>query len=71
MMVDEQCPTLDLKRIKEDLELAESLARASLMTPTAAKKRLLARGMQLKFGYMDETSGDFVPPKELLLYLVR
>lgn len=62
---------VNMQKIKESLALAEKLAKASMMTSPAARKRLAARSLELKFGYMDENSGEFVPPKQLLLYLVR
>lgn len=57
----------DLCNMKNSLALAESLARASLMTSPAAKRRLQARRLELGLG---EHPG-YVPPKHLLLYLVR
>lgn len=63
--------TDNIGAIRQSLVLAESLARASLMTSPAAKRRLVARSIELQIGYVDEESGDFVPPKQLLLYLVR
>lgn len=54
-------------KIKEKLALAESLASASLLTSPAAKRRLQARKLELGLG--DEPG--YVPPKDLLLYLVR
>lgn len=56
-----------LLKIKEKLALAESLASASLLTSPAAKRRLQARKLELGLG--DEPG--YVPPKDLLLYLVR
>lgn len=57
----------DLVNIKDSLAIAESLARASLMTSPAARRRLQARRLELGLG---EDPG-YVPPKHLLLYLVR
>lgn len=59
----------DLGTIKHSLQVAESLARASLMTSKAAKQRLVARSFEL--GHHDNATEDYIPPKELLLYLVR
>jgi hypothetical protein len=56
-----------LLKIKEKLALAESLASASLLMSPAAKRRLQARKLELGLG--DEPG--YVPPKDLLLYLVR
>ncbi|RZF36245.1 hypothetical protein LSTR_LSTR013670 [Laodelphax striatellus] len=56
----------DLCNMKASLALAESLARASLMTSPAAKRRLQARRLELGLGELP----GYVPPKHLLLYLV-
>lgn len=65
---DNTMPNLNLEHIKASLEIAESLAKASLMTSPAAKRRLQARKVEL--GLMDDNAG-YIPPKHLLLYLVR
>uniref|UniRef100_A0A1B6CCY4 Nocturnin n=1 Tax=Clastoptera arizonana TaxID=38151 RepID=A0A1B6CCY4_9HEMI len=65
---DDIMPNLNLEHIKASLEIAESLAKASLMTSPAAKRRLQARKMEL--GLVDDSAG-YIPPKHLLLYLVR
>lgn len=62
---------VNMKTIKERLAIAEQLAKTSMMTSSAAKKRLAARSLEMKYGTADENSGEFVPPKQLLLYLVR
>ena len=54
--------------IRESLALAESLAKASLLTSTGAKQRLAARRLEMEDG---NAGGGYVPPKHLLLYLVR
>lgn len=59
----------DISAIKHSLEIAESLARASLMTPTSAKNRLIARSIEL--GQHEFCTEEYIPPKELLMYLVR
>lgn len=56
-----------LLSIRDSYQVAESLARADLMTSPAARRRLQARRIELGLG---EHPG-FVPPKHLLLYLVR
>ncbi|KAF6201467.1 hypothetical protein GE061_003858 [Apolygus lucorum] len=56
-----------LLSIRDSYNVAESLARADLMTSPAARRRLQARRIELGLG---EHPG-FVPPKHLLLYLVR
>jgi hypothetical protein len=57
-----------LNDIRESLALAESLARASLLTSPGAKRRLAARRLELG---EDPSTGVYTPPKHLLLYLVR
>ncbi|VVC28506.1 Hypothetical protein CINCED_3A022165 [Cinara cedri] len=59
----------DLSAIKKSLELAETLASVSLMTPPAARRRLQARSVEL--GYTVIPGQPYEPPRELLLYLVR
>ncbi|KAJ8919962.1 hypothetical protein NQ315_006491 [Exocentrus adspersus] len=63
---------IDLKNFREKLALAETFSRVSLLasSPTA-KRRLASRSLELKFGYLDEDSGYFIPPRQLLIYLVR
>lgn len=65
---EEEFATLpSLAAIKDSLAIAERLAQASLMTSPAAKRRLQARRVEMGLG---EDPG-YVPPKHLLLYLVR
>lgn len=62
---------LTRKEIRQSLAVAESLARACMLTPHSAKMRLAARSWELQqLGHVDD-NGDYVPPKEILLYLVR
>ncbi|KAF5278843.1 hypothetical protein FQR65_LT03531 [Abscondita terminalis] len=62
---------MDECEIENSLALAETLAQVSLLTPPAAKTRLAARSAELKYGQVDEASGIYVPPRQLLLYMVR
>lgn len=57
----------DLSAIKKSLELAETLASVSLMTPASARRRLQARSVELGL----RPGQAYEPPRELLLYLVR
>lgn len=57
----------NLKDIKESLAIAESLATTALMTSPAAKRRLIARKLEMGL----DSNLEFVPPKQVLLYLVR
>lgn len=54
---------------REKFETVEALARTSLMTPHAAQRRIAARKIEIDHGFNNES--DFVPPKDLLMYLVR
>lgn len=63
--------------IKKKLAIAEVLARASMLTSPAVKRRLAARKveMDLETGlsspFQDQHGNEYVPPRELLIYLVR
>ncbi|KAK6628906.1 hypothetical protein RUM43_002723 [Polyplax serrata] len=57
----------NLTDIKESLAIAESLATTALMTSPAAKRRLMARKLEMGL----DSDLEFVPPKQVLLYLVR
>ncbi|EEB19245.1 hypothetical protein Phum_PHUM563810 [Pediculus humanus corporis] len=57
----------NLKDIKESLAIAESLATTAMKTSQSAKKRLLARKIEMGL----DSNLEFVPPKQVLLYLVR
>lgn len=59
----------------DKLTVAEALAKTSMMTSPAVKRRLAARQVEMdlnngNFAFDDENSDD-APPKELLMYLVR
>lgn len=55
--------------------MAEALAQATMMTPTAARRRLAARKMEMNINdpdfVYDKENNEYIPPKDLLLYLVR
>lgn len=57
-----------MQNFADSFELAERLAKACSMTSPSAKKRLFARSVH--FGRIS-AEGDYVPPKEFLMYLVR
>lgn len=67
----------DIKEFRGQLAVAEALARASMLTSPAAKRRLKARKIEFELDPEDsnnrqnEDERDYIPPKELLLYLVR
>lgn len=56
-------------------EIRESLTKTSMMTSPAAKRRLAARKMEMSLNsanfVYDSENSDYIPPKELLMYLVR
>ena len=70
---------VDLGSIHESLAIAERLAQASLLTSPDASRRLTARRIQMEQDGIELPSEDgadtdpayYVPPKQLLLYLVR
>lgn len=51
---------------RERFAVVEALARTSLMTSPAAKRRIATRKIEIEHGY-----NEFQPPRDLLLYLVR
>lgn len=57
--------------VHQFLDRAEILSKVSLMTSPAAKRRLVAKSLQLQMGHLEEESGDYIPSRQLLLYLVR
>lgn len=57
----------NLNDMKESLAVAERLASAAMMTSQGAKNRLKARRLEMGLDIDDE----FIPPKQVLLYLVR
>lgn len=67
----------DINKFRGQLAVAEALARASMLTSPAAKRRLQARKIEFELDSEDsinrqnDDERDYVPPKELLLYLVR
>lgn len=60
---------------RDKLKVAEALANTSAMTSPAAKRRLAARRMEMNLNsanfVYDSENSDYIPPKELLMYLVR
>ena len=57
--------------VNNALEVAEALSRTSLMTSPAARRRLLARKIEMDINEDHANRDDYVPPKQLLIYLVR
>lgn len=76
-------PIMDRKEYKERFAVAEALARASMLTSPAVRRRLAARKVEIDMmagvgtvrGNEDEgywtADFDYVPPRELLMYMVR
>lgn len=60
---------------REKLAIAEALANTSMMTSSAAKSRLAARKIEMSLNtpdfVYDPENAEYIPPKELLMYLVR
>lgn len=72
-------PIMNRSEYKQRLAVAEALARSSMLVSPAARRRLAARRIQMNLtsaaseaddGYWDEDF-DYVPPKGLLMYMVR
>lgn len=69
-------PIMNRQEYHERLAVAEALSRTSMMTSPAARRRLAARKVEFDMmggvdeGYWDDDF-DYVPPKQLLLYMVR
>lgn len=60
---------------REKLAIAEALTNTSMMTSPAAKRRLAARKIEMSLNtpdfVYDPENAEYIPPKELLMYLVR
>lgn len=61
---------------REKFAIAEALAKTSMMTPPAQKRRLAARKIEMSLlqvpGYVIEPDeSDYIPPTDLLMYMVR
>lgn len=60
---------------REKLAIAEALANTSMMTSSAAKNRLAARKIEMSLNtpdfVYDPENAEYIPPKDLLMYLVR
>lgn len=60
---------------REKLAIAEALANTSMMTSSAAKNRLAARKIEMSLNtpdfIYDPENAEYIPPKDLLMYLVR
>lgn len=73
----ENLAKFDREYFRNKLAVAEALAQASMLTPTAVRRRLAARQMEMNINHTDggddtvDASGEYIPPKDLLLYLVR
>lgn len=75
---------MNRKEYKERFAVAEALARTSMLTSPAARRRLAARKVEIDMmsgwatvGVGNEDEGywtadmDYIPPKQLLMYMVR
>lgn len=68
-------PITNHQEYHERLAVAEALARTSMMTSPAARRRLAARKVEMDLiaggDDLDYDHIDYVPPKQLLVYMVR
>lgn len=57
----------------DKLKISEALVRTSMMTSPAAKRRLVARKIEMEIDAASENAKDseYVPPRQLLMFLVR
>lgn len=62
-------------KMRDKLDVADALANTSMLTTPTAKRRLAARQMEMNLNsadfVYDSENADYIPPKELLMYLVR
>lgn len=60
---------------RDKLNVAEALVQTTMLTSPAANRRLAARQMEMNLSsadfVYDSENSDYIPPKELLMYLVR
>lgn len=62
---------INCKNFREKLALAETLSRVCLVSSPKSQRKTVRISTQQKFGFFDEKSGVFVPPKQLLVFLAR
>lgn len=62
---------INCKNFREKLALAETLSRVCLVSSPKSQRKTVRISAQQKFGFFDEKSGVFVPPKQLLVFLAR
>lgn len=71
----ENLKQFDDNYFREKLAIAEALANTSMMTSQAAKSRLAARKIEMSLNtpdfVYDPENAEYIPPRELLMYLVR
>lgn len=71
----ENLAKFDREYFRNKLAIAEALAQATMLTPSGASRRLAARKMEMNISdpdfVYDSVNGEYIPPKDLLLYLVR
>lgn len=53
------------------MQVDEIIAKVSCLTPSDVKNRLVARSYELLIREVESCKDESVPPKELLMYLVR
>lgn len=71
----ENLAKFDQEYFRNKLAVAEALAQATMMTSPAVTRRLAARKIEMDIAdpdfVYDKENGEYIPPKQLLLYLVR
>lgn len=74
-LTEENLKEFDENYFRDKLAVAEALAQASIMTSPAVRRRLAARKLEMELSdgdfVYDADNEEFVPPKQLLMYLVR
>lgn len=74
---DDRRPIANYQEYHERLAVAEALARMSMMTSPAARRRLAARQVEMDLiagggdDDVDYDQIDYEPPQQLLMYMVR
>lgn len=69
----ENCNRKKVEDSIDKLKVTEALVRTSMMTSPAAKRRLAARKIEMELDAASENANDseYVPPRQLLMFLVR
>lgn len=71
LIMSEEDAEINCKNFREKFALAETLSRICLVSSPKSQRKNVRISAQQKFGFFDEKSGVFVPPKQLLMFLAR